>query len=141
MKPPEDREGSIVRKSGEVTRWRFTFQPGAVHSLFEELIHRRWGQARWRPDTDVFKTPVGYVILVDLPGVEEDSVKVSLRGRHLLIEGRRVTRRSVSIGTVMVSERREGRFWRDIQFSEVVENFSVSESMGSGVLRIVLTRT
>jgi HSP20 family protein len=141
MKSPGDREGVRIYRSKHVRHWRLKFQPRDVHSLFEELIHRRWGRTRWQPDTDVLKTTTGYVIEVDLPGVDEESVEVTLRGRYLTIEGGRVTGRSAGQAAALVCERPEGRFFRVIQFDDIVESFNITQSLAKGVLTLVLTRT
>lgn len=141
MRSPDEKEGLRIYRSRRMSRWRLTFQPGDVNSLFDELIHRRWGRARWQPNTDVLKTATGYVVEVDLPGVEDGSVKVALRGRYLSIEGRRLTSKSAGHAPVLVCERPEGRFSRVIQFGEIIEGFKVNDSMAKGVLTLVLTRT
>ena len=140
MRRPDEHEGLRIYRSKQTSRWRLTFQPGDVHSLFEELIHRRWGRTRWQPSTDVLRTATGYVVEVDLPGVEAESVEVTLSGRFLTIEGGRATARSSGQVVALVSERPEGRFSRVIQFGEMIEDFKVSKGLVRGVLTLVLTR-
>jgi len=67
MGSDEDRKGIRIYRSARVRHWRLSFHPGDVHSLFDELIHRRWGRAKWQPNIDVLKTTTGYVVEVDLP--------------------------------------------------------------------------
>jgi HSP20 family molecular chaperone IbpA len=141
MKSADEPKGIRVYRSRHLRQWRLSFRPDDVNLLFEELIHRRWGRAKWQPKIDVLRTTTGYVIEIDLPGVDEGSVEVALRGRYLTVEGRRDTSRSGGQATVLVCERPEGRFSRVIQFGEIVEDFKVTESMERGVLTLVLTRT
>ena len=141
MTPPEEHDGIRIYRSTGIRQWRLSFQPGDVHSLFEELIHRRWGRTRWQPDTDVLRTTTGYIVEVDLPGVDEESVIVGIHGRYLTIEGRRVTGRTEGRAAILVCERPEGPFSRVIQFREVIEGFEIRRSMSKGVLTLLLTRT
>jgi HSP20 family molecular chaperone IbpA len=135
-----ERNSIRIYKTTGIRQWRLSFQPGDVHSLFEELIHRRWGRARWQPDTDVIKTATGYVVEVDLPGVDEESVSVTVLGRYLTIEGRRSTGRTEGRAVILVCERPEGPFSRVIQFREDIEGFEIRKSMTGGVLTLLLTR-
>jgi HSP20 family protein len=141
MEPSDKHNGVRIYGSARVRQWRLSFHPGDVHSLFDELIHRRWGRARWRPAADVLKTTTGYVVEVDLPGVDEESVRVTVRGRYLSIEGRRLTGRSEGGAAAVVCERPEGPFSRIVQFGEVIEGFKIQQSMTRGVLTLVLTRS
>jgi HSP20 family protein len=117
-----------------------TFHPGEVHSLFDELIHRRWGRAKWQPRTDILKIASGYVVEADIPGVDEESVEIGVHGSCLTIEGRRVTSRSEGRMGVLVCERPDGPFLRVIRFREVIEDFRLQKSMDRGVLTLVLTK-
>ena len=63
-----------------------------VDELFEELIYRPWslgGRAGWRPALDIHETADGYLVELDLPGVEPEEVRV-LAGEHsLTVAGQR----------------------------------------------------
>ena len=39
----------------------------------------------WQPAVDIYQTPVGWLVKVDLAGVRPDDVTVELRGRIILI--------------------------------------------------------
>jgi HSP20 family protein len=140
MRSPGEREGLRIYRSKNVSQWRLAFQPGDVHSLFDELIHRRWGGTRWQPNTDVLRTATGYVIEMDLPGVDAEAVEVTLHARYLTVKGGRVTARSSGQAAALVCERQAGRFSRVIQFAEIIEGFKVSKNLARGVLTLVLTR-
>jgi HSP20 family protein len=129
-----------VYRAKQVRQWRIAFHCKEVQSLFDELIHRRWGQARWQPKIDVLKIAAGYVVEADIPGVDEESVEVDVRGCYLKIEGRRFTSRSRGRSGMLVCERPEGPFSRVIEFAEVVEGFSLQRSLKKGVLTLILTK-
>jgi HSP20 family molecular chaperone IbpA len=136
-----DPDNVRVYRTKQVRQWRITFQPREVHTLFDELIHRRWGRAAWQPRVDVLRIASGYVIEADVPGVDEDSIEITVRGRNVTMNGRRVTRRSEVHTAVLLCERPDGPFSRVIQFNEIVEGFRVQKSMGKGVMTLILTRT
>ena len=41
----------------------------------------------WRPPTDVYETDAGMVVRIDVAGVQEDNVEVTIQGEFLLING------------------------------------------------------
>jgi HSP20 family molecular chaperone IbpA len=140
MRFADDQDSVRVYRAKQQRQWRITFHPKEVHSLFDELIHRRWGQARWEPKVDVLKIASGYVVEADIPGVEEDALDIGVHGRRITIRGERLTNRSDGRMGVLVCERPDGPFYRVIQFTEVIEDFDLKKSMSKGVLTLVLTK-
>lgn len=43
----------------------------------------------WRPAADLYRTPEGWLVKVELAGVERDGIQIALRGRYLSISGER----------------------------------------------------
>ena len=140
MESADERDSVRMYRAKRARQWQITFHPRDVHSLFDELIHRRWGRAKWQPKVDVLKIASGYVVEADIPGVDEDSVEVGIHGRCLTIEGRRLTSRSEGWVGVLVCERPTGPFSRVIRFGETLEGFRFQKSMAKGVLTLVLTK-
>jgi HSP20 family protein len=66
-----------------------------MNRLFEDATDRRARQgsntrdeferADWTPASDIYETESGYVIAVDLPGVERDAVEIDLDDNRLVI--------------------------------------------------------
>jgi HSP20 family protein len=52
-----------------------------VAGSFQELL--------WRPAADVYRTPCGWLIKLDLAGVPPEDVEVSVHGRRLTVRGER----------------------------------------------------
>jgi HSP20 family molecular chaperone IbpA len=140
MELSDERNEIRLYRKRWLREWQIHFHPREVDSLFEELIHKRWGRSKWQPKTDVLRTAAGYVVEMDLPGVEEDVIRVIIRGRYLAVEGRRVTGRSARPEGIMLCERPEGFFSRGFEFAENLEDYHVQKSVRNGVLTLVLTR-
>ncbi len=140
MKSADEHNSVRMYRAKRVRQWQVAFHPREVHSLFDELIHRHWGRAKWQPKTDVLKIASGYVVEADIPGVDEDSVDIGIHGRTLTIEGRRLTSRSEGRVGILVCERPDGLFSRVIHFGEIIEGFTLQKSMTKGVLTLVLTK-
>jgi len=45
--------------------------------------------AEWRPATDVYRTPEGWLVKFELAGVRPEDVELTARGRALRVRGRR----------------------------------------------------
>ncbi len=140
MESADEPKGVRMYWAKRSRQWQITFRPREVNSLFDELIHRRWGRAKWQPKIDILKIASGYVVEADIPGVDEDSISVGMHGRCLTIEGRRPTSRSEGRAGVLVCERPEGPLSRVISFGEIIEGFKLQKSMAKGVLTLVLTK-
>ena len=93
MPPSRDLFGNFERMQREV----------------DELLggRRARGRAGYAPAVDVFYVgePPRAVVQVELPGVDPDEVSVEVRGRELLVEGRRRPPRA------------EGRLYQQVELS------------------------
>lgn len=56
-------------------------------SLF--LPARDRAEAEWRPATDIYRVPDGWLVKMELAGVCPNDVQLVLRGRSLTVQGRR----------------------------------------------------
>lgn len=60
-------------------RFRSLFVPGADPGRDVE----------WRPATDIYRTPTGWLVKLELSGVRPEDVQMALAGRTLTLRGRR----------------------------------------------------
>lgn len=51
--------------------------------------HERVQPLRWRPAADVYRHSGGWLIKLELAGVPPEQIEVTVRGRRLLVHGRR----------------------------------------------------
>ena len=115
---------------------------GEIEELFADLweVPRFSGmRAGFRPQVDVFRTqePPQLTIVVELPGVDADAIRIELGERELVLAGERVRPRAQG----RVYERMEieyGAFERRIPLREPVDSESATASYEAGVLTVVL---
>ena len=96
--------------------------------------------ADWAPPVDIEEYPDRFVIFADIPGVDPDSIDVTLDDGVLTLSGSRekaveaagVERRRV--------ERATGRFFRRFALPDTIDGESVSASGKHGVLEIVIPK-
>jgi HSP20 family molecular chaperone IbpA len=77
---------------------RVTYRYTAPGTDVEQFFRRVWElnrqptwttRARWRPPTDVLEGPLGLLVKIELAGVQEDDVEVTLFDDMLVVSGSR----------------------------------------------------
>jgi HSP20 family molecular chaperone IbpA len=115
---------------------------GEIQELFADLwqVPRFAGMRRgFRPQCDCFRTddPPTLHVVVELPGIDPDSVEVSAAGRHLTIAGTR-ERPTVPGARYQSMEIDYGSFQRRIELGEEVDTSRAAATYERGMLKLVL---
>jgi HSP20 family protein len=108
-----------------------------VDRLFESVFQSRgdWPTV-FAPPVDIAETREEFVLRVDLPGVNQKDVKVSLLGDVLTIRGERKAIEQKNDDNLHRSERRYGSFERSFTLGVPVRSDQVKASYRDGVLEI-----
>jgi HSP20 family protein len=118
-----------------------------VHRLLEDLARRRPDRrhvvaGECMPVVDVFETERAVEIVLDLPGVAADAVRILLKAGVLLIVGEKerpdLSRRGPA--SFHLVERDFGRFARAVRINSAIDGAQVRARMANGELRVVLPR-
>lgn len=48
------------------------------------------GRVRWQPAADVYRTPSGWLLKIELAGVPREEIQVSVSGRRIIVAGQRL---------------------------------------------------
>jgi HSP20 family protein len=126
----------MVEKTQENTRWPSLFDP-----LYDPL--RAFGSrlAEWlKPASAASSNEDAYTISMELPGVSEDDVDLSVRDGTLTIRGEKKTEQEKKGDTWYFSERQYGAFSRSFQLPADADGSKASASMKDGVLQISIPR-
>lgn len=139
------------RQVGSADRWE-PFRnvvdiQGEVNRLFDSFLGRPVGGATasgraWMPAVDMSETKDDLVLKVEVPGVREKDVSVSITGDLLTIRGeRRWSEDEAREHKFLHVERAYGQFERLIQLPLAVQADKVKASYRDGVLEIKLPKT
>ena len=118
-----------------------------VRRLLDDLARRRPDRQQLvagecMPVVDVFETDRSIEIVLDLPGVSADAVRVLFKSGVLLIVGEKerpdLSRRGPS--SFHLVERDFGRFARAVRITAAIDGAQARARMVNGELRIVLPR-
>ena len=93
-----------------------------------------------QPSLDVVETDEAVEILLDLPGVTAESVRVLLKGAVCLIAGEKWVQGPGAGGGYHLVERASGRFARAVRLSGAFDGSRVNASLANGELRITLPK-
>jgi HSP20 family protein len=100
-----------------------------------QLTSRSAWAPRWMP-ADVFREGDTYVARFDLPGVNPQSIEVTVEKNVLTVGAERAWVPEQDSQLVMLAERPQGRFSRQLYLGEDVETDKVAASYDAGVLTV-----
>jgi HSP20 family protein len=117
-----------------------------LEDLFE--THRPYGRSEtgflagrsFRPAADVYESPEGLVISLDVPGLERDQVALKLEGRRMTVSGSREFQREHPDEEFVRLERGFGSFRRVFEIPSDVDADGISAKLDNGVLTITVPR-
>jgi HSP20 family protein len=112
-----------------------------VNRLFDGFT-RGFGDvaASFTPAVDIDESAEDFTVRVDLPGVSQKDVKVSLMGDTLTIRGERKREEARKDRSTHRVERTYGAFERIFTFSTPVNNEGIQARYREGVLEVVIPK-
>ena len=114
-----------------------------MNRLFEESLKTRLdleaGGQGWQPLADVYEMPGAFVVLLELPGVEQEDVEIHVDGDVVVVRGQR------KLGAARPEryhrmERSYGSFSRSFSLATEVDPEAVSAQFKDGLLRLELPK-
>jgi HSP20 family protein len=115
---------------------------GEVNRLFDNFVGRpasATGRA-WVPLVDMYATKDDLVVTLELPGVSEKDVSVSITGDLLTVKGERRFENEVKEQDLLHVERTYGKFERLIQLPMAVQADRVKATYRDGILEVKLPK-
>jgi HSP20 family protein len=116
-----------------------------INQLFERLLEFQGAEAgatgEWRPGVDVYEAPGRLVVVMEVPGVPADALRVTIQERELVIAGeRRAPRPQAESATFLCVERPHGRFRRAIPLDAPIDVQQAAARLENGLLVVELPR-
>lgn len=115
-----------------------------------QLLRRSWTQlcqpawiirGEWRPPLDVFESPHSIEIKMELAGVREEDIDVTLYQDVLVVAGRREDERPTGVVVYHEASIQFGSFQAEIYLPAPVEADRVTARYDRGFLRITLPKS
>jgi HSP20 family protein len=96
--------------------------------------------SEWCPPVDVYETRGRLVLVMEVPGLSPESLKVAFRDHALVVSGERRTRRPGSGVSFCCVERPSGRFERVLPLDGPVDLARAGATLERGLLTVTLPR-
>jgi len=97
-------------------------------------------QPVFRPRVDIVDSADAITLYADLPGVDENSLDITLEKETLTLKGE-VGKPGLDEMTPILSEYRIGRFERSFSISEDIERDAIDAVVTQGVLKLTLPKS
>lgn len=133
-----------------LTAWQPSREMDEVGRRFEDVFGRPFLPGIWRlfpseemvwaPAIDVVEKEDRFLIKVELPGVNEEDVNVSVTGDTLIIEGEKKAESEVKKKGYYYTEASYGSFSRSITMPSTVDANKIEANFEKGILEIALPK-
>jgi HSP20 family protein len=113
--------------------------------LFDRFAELRWNElpalGDWAPSMDVSETKESLVCKVEVPGMEQKDIQISLQENLLTIKGEKRQEKEEKDEHFHRIERSYGAFTRSLRLPVAVDAGKVTATVKSGVLTVTLPKT
>jgi HSP20 family protein len=92
------------------------------------------------PPLDVYETDDSVEIILDLPGVELNAVRIVAKGQTIIIAGEKAPRRGRGDSSFHLVERGYGRFARAVRLTAACDTAKARAKLSNGELRVTLPK-
>ena len=114
-----------------------------MNRLFEDATQRRqsgaddeFERADWTPAADIYETESGYLIALDLPGIDRETLEIDVDDSRLVVKGTR----TIAESKQHRAERPRGKFLRTFSVPGSVDQAKIGAEFKHGVLHISLPK-
>jgi HSP20 family protein len=115
-----------------------------INQLFESLAEfdrtERPAAGEWLPPVDVYESRGRVVVVVEVPGIPPDSLRVFHQSHRLVVTGERRERHPGGAPSCLCLERPQGRFTRTIHLDIPVDIQQGDASLSGGLLVVTFPR-
>ena len=118
-----------------------------VDNLFDQVFGSRYNKEhgatseRWIPRVSVTESEQGYEMLVELPGVDPESVNLEMHDNRLEVSGEKALPELEEGVKAIRQERAAGKFSRSFEFGQQVDADKIEATYDHGLLRINLPKS
>jgi HSP20 family protein len=138
------------RSESGLTVWQPFREMEEIGRHFEDFFGRPFLPAMWRrfpseemafsPTLDVVEKEDKFVVKLELPGVKEEDVDVSVAGDMLTIAGEKQAESEVKKKGYHYSESSYGSFSRSVTMPSAIDTSKIEANYDKGVLEITLPK-
>jgi HSP20 family protein len=109
-------------------------------SIGESDFLDEYENAVWMPLTDIKEDKDNYYVMLDLPGVSKDDVKVSYSNGQLSVSGERKQEKETKDSKFQRVERVFGRYYRSFTLPQKIKEDKIEAEFKDGQLNITVPK-
>jgi HSP20 family protein len=129
----DDDPFSVIRRMQRELNRAFSQSGAASSSRGDDL-----SDVVWVPPVEVAVRDNNFVVSAELPGLSDEDVTVEIRDDAIVIQGERQFEREEDQGGIRRTERRYGRFYREIPLPDGADPEQATAEINNGVLQITV---
>jgi HSP20 family protein len=134
----------LSQRSGRPPASALALLQQEVNALFQRLTLLDRSEplpgSEWCPPVDVYEARDRIVVVVEVPGLSLEQLRVSFRDHALVVTGTRQARRPGAGASFHCLERPHGRFERVLPIDAPVDVAHAHAVLGGGLLTVTLPR-
>jgi HSP20 family protein len=133
-----------------VVKWDPFRDVAALQDRINRIFSESFGGSReleddaglydWRPPVDIYETIDGFILKVELAGVQKEDVSVEVKNNILILKGERLLDPEIKDEQYYRKERTFGKFQRSFTLQASIKPEHVKASFKDGVLTIIVPR-
>lgn len=136
---------SLIRRASRAPLTELAYLQREVEQLFGRFAGVERGESaapgKWSPPIDVYECRGDLVVVVEVPGLAPESLRVTYRNHCLSIGGERKERRPAGgSAAYLCMERPQGGFFRTVPLDVAVDIEKAEARLAGGVLTITMPR-
>lgn len=112
-----------------------------VDDCFTRPVYGRNPEQAFAPAMDIVENETAYVVRADLPGIDKQTLAVSIKDNVLTIETNPTQAVANKDETVIQVERRTGKYKRMLKLGNQVDAAAISAEYVDGVLQLTLPKS
>ena len=128
----------FARKAGGGDFWSRVFSDERSNEAIKEMSKTVVSEAKF-PKTDIYMTDTDIIVVMEIPGVRKEDIKLGVQGDRLAVQG--VANSPHAPHTIVSRERSYGSFERVIQLPEIAGKENTSARFENGILEVRLPRS
>ena len=114
------------------------------NSFFGSMQPSGTTESRWYPRVDLREHDQEFVLVADLPGMQQEDINITVENNVLTLQGKRVVEQEAQNGQGGVAHYRErayGSFTRRFMLGAAVDADKISATYKAGVLEVHIPKT
>ena len=115
--------------------------------FFDDLVPFSWNREQsgrslgtWTPNADITENEERYQVMMDMPGMDKNDIKVSYHDGRVSITGERKSEEKDEKDDFIRQERYYGSFYRSFLLPEKVKEDDIKASFEDGVLKVMIPK-